>query len=46
MDAPTVLRRADLNLIPALAALLDQRHMTRAAQAIGAAIRRTARGSI
>jgi LysR family nod box-dependent transcriptional activator len=35
MDASTVLRRADLNLIPALAALLDQRHVTRAAETIG-----------
>jgi DNA-binding transcriptional LysR family regulator len=35
MDASTVLRRTDLNLLPALAALLDQRHVTRAAEAIG-----------
>ena len=35
MDASTVLRRADLNLIPALAALLDQRHVTRAAESVG-----------
>ncbi|GAA3044942.1 LysR family transcriptional regulator [Pseudonocardia yunnanensis] len=35
MEASTVLRRADLNLIPALAALLDQRHVTRAAESIG-----------
>jgi LysR family transcriptional regulator, nod-box dependent transcriptional activator len=34
MDASTVLRRADLNLIPALAALLDQRNVTRAAESI------------
>jgi LysR family transcriptional regulator, nod-box dependent transcriptional activator len=35
VDALTVLHRADLNLIPALAALLDQRHVTRAAETIG-----------
>ena len=35
MDASTVLRRADLNLLPALAALLEQRHVTRAAESIG-----------
>jgi LysR family transcriptional regulator, nod-box dependent transcriptional activator len=35
MEASTVLRRADLNLVPALAALLDQRHVTRAAESIG-----------
>jgi LysR family nod box-dependent transcriptional activator len=35
MDASSVLRRADLNLLPALAALLDQRHVTRAAETIG-----------
>jgi DNA-binding transcriptional LysR family regulator len=35
MDTATVLRRADLNLLPALAALLEQRHVTRAAQTIG-----------
>ena len=40
MEASTVLRRADLNLIPALAALLDQRHVTRAAESIGTANRR------
>jgi LysR family nod box-dependent transcriptional activator len=35
MDSPGVLRRLDLNLVPALAALLDQRHVTRAAEALG-----------
>ncbi|MBB5167556.1 LysR substrate-binding domain-containing protein [Mycobacterium sp. AZCC_0083] len=35
MDASTILRRADLNLVPALAALLDQRHVTRAAETLG-----------
>ena len=30
-----MLPRADLDLIPALAALLDQRHVTRAAESIG-----------
>lgn len=35
LDVSSVLRRADLNLIPALAALLDERHVTRAAEALG-----------
>jgi DNA-binding transcriptional LysR family regulator len=35
MDSSGVLRRIDLNLVPALAALLDQRHVTRAAEALG-----------
>jgi DNA-binding transcriptional LysR family regulator len=35
MDASSQLRRADLNLIPALAALLEQRHVTRAAEMLG-----------
>ena len=35
MDASSVLRRTDLNLVPALAALLDQRHVTRAAESLG-----------
>jgi DNA-binding transcriptional LysR family regulator len=30
-----MLRRMDLNLVPALAALLDQRHVTRAAETLG-----------
>jgi DNA-binding transcriptional LysR family regulator len=34
LDASTVLRRAGLNLLPALAALLEQRHVTRAAESI------------
>jgi len=35
MDSSRPLRRIDLNLIPALAALLDQRHVTRAAETLG-----------
>jgi LysR family transcriptional regulator, nod-box dependent transcriptional activator len=34
-DVSSVLRRADLNLVPALAALLDERHVTRAAETLG-----------
>jgi DNA-binding transcriptional LysR family regulator len=35
MSTSGVLRRMDLNLVPALAALLDQRHVTRAAETLG-----------
>jgi LysR family transcriptional regulator, nod-box dependent transcriptional activator len=35
MDVCSGLRRADLNLIPVLAVLLDQRHVTRAADTLG-----------
>lgn len=35
MDPSATLRRADLNLVPALAALLDQRRVTRAAETLG-----------
>jgi LysR family transcriptional regulator, nod-box dependent transcriptional activator len=35
VDTSSVLRRIDLNLVPALAALLDQRHVTRAAETLG-----------
>jgi LysR family transcriptional regulator, nod-box dependent transcriptional activator len=35
MSTPGVLRRMDPSLIPALAALLDQRHVTRAAETLG-----------
>jgi LysR family transcriptional regulator, nod-box dependent transcriptional activator len=35
LDSSSLVRRTDLNLIPALAALLDERHVTRAAETIG-----------
>ena len=35
MDVPDTVRRMDLNLIVPLNALLEQRHVTRAAESVG-----------